>query len=266
MPGPETFSKQDVTDGEFEIYRLLSSPEIQAYNEAFSRLVLPQAIDQDKVARTLTLPLYTGQTFNDAWNIEDGGSGMDLELARIMPELIEDLSQIDTSLITKDETLARMPNLAFDHQAAIEYFDTICVDFTDEGLLTTLQHNKAQELLRHEQTTPQIVSNGDFYPRNLIMQPDGKVVLIDWEIWNDHSPFFIVDHPENVAAVQYVHMWGNPQWQEEFRRQLAERFSFSDESLDKGIVTKALTLAYFFRKHKELFEGQMSILGQVLSN
>jgi hypothetical protein len=68
-----------------------------------------------------------------------------------------------------------------------------------------------------------IVSNGDFYPRNLIVGPDGRIVVVDWETWNPGSPFHTVDHPENVAAFFYVHMWGS-------------RFA-------KGVVIQALELA-----------------------
>ena len=57
-----------------------------------------------------------------------------------------------------------------------------------------------------------IMNNGDFYPRNLIVRPDGRIVIIDWETYNIHSPFHTIDHPENVAAVFYTHMWGNPAW------------------------------------------------------
>ena len=264
MTGPETFQKHGVNKGELEIYKVLSLPELQAYNEQFSRLVLPTMLGQSQRDRTLTLPYYEGQAFNDAWDIEDGGSMMDLELAYIMPELIEDLSHIDTSLITRDERLSRFPNLTFDHKSAQEYFSGIVAGFADEGILSPSQLARAEVLLAHEQKTELIFSNGDFYPRNLILQADGKVVLIDWEVWNDHSPFFVVDHPENVAAVQYVHMWGNPQWQKVYREELDKRFSFSSESFDKGILMKALTLVFFFRRHQALFDGQVTILRQIL--
>lgn len=266
MTNPETFQKDNVSDGEFEVYRVLNSPEVLAYNEAFARLILPQSLDQDEETRTLTLPYYEGRTFNDEWDIKDGGSSMDLELAYVMPELIEDLSHIDRTSFTHDEQLSQVPNLAFDHQASLKYFGNICLNFTEEGILSEREHAKAEELLHYQQTTDLIVSNGDFYPRNLIFQPDGKVVLIDWEVWNDHSPFFLIDHPENVAAVQYVHMWGNPRWQATFRDELDKHFSFQPKSFDKGIVIKALTLASFFRNHQELFRGQIGILKRVLGD
>ena len=44
------------------------------------------------------------------------------------------------------------------------------------------------------------------------MLPTGRIVIVG-ETYNADSPFHTIDHPENVAAVFYVHMWGNQAWQ-----------------------------------------------------
>ncbi len=46
------------------------------------------------------------------------------------------------------------------------------------------------------------------------------------ETCNPNSPFHTVDHPENVAAVFYAHMWGNAAWQAAYRNDLNARFGF----------------------------------------
>jgi hypothetical protein len=79
-----------------------------------------------------------------------------------------------------------------------------------------------------------IVNNGDFYPTNLIVLPDSRIVIVDWETYNANSHFHTIDHPENVAAVFYVHIWGNPAWQAAYRDALNERFAFSQTSFAKG--------------------------------
>jgi thiamine kinase-like enzyme len=88
-----------------------------------------------------------------------------------------------------------------------------------------------------------IVNNADFYLRNLIVQTTGRIVIIDWETCNPNSPFHTVDHPENVAAVFYAHMWGNRGWQAAYRNALQQRFGFSTASFAKGVVIAALELA-----------------------
>jgi hypothetical protein len=259
------FLKHNVSSGEFAVYKILSTVDVQAYNENFSTLVLPRAIKVDEASRILTLPYYEGETFNEIWNIDTGGAGMDTSLATTIPLLLKDLITVEPDIFTADNLLAQTPNLAYDHEHAVHYFGSLCGDLTREGIFSSQQHNKAIHLLNHLQTTQPIINNGDFYPRNLIRQTDGKLVLIDWEMWNPHSPFFLIDHPENVAAVQYVHMWGNPEWQAAFRAELDRQFAFEPESFDKGILMKALTLASFFRKHRALFEGQLAILKQLLA-
>lgn len=264
MPIPKEFVKHGVSGGELAVYEALSAPEVQAQNNGFSTLILPEAINLDKTSGSVTLPYYEGETFNDAWNVNSGGAEMDLSLTRTIPLLLKDLATVETSIFTDDVSLAHALNLVYDHEHAVRYFGDICLGFTNEGVLSENEHVRAIQLLNHPQTTSKIVNNGDFYARNLIRQPGGKLVLIDWETWNPHSPFFLVDHPENVAAVQYVHMWGNPDWQTAFRAELSRVFSFSSESFDKGLVIKALTLASFFRKYEELFDGQIAMLKHLL--
>ena len=75
------------------------------------------------------------------------------------------------------------------------------------------------------------------------MLPADRIVIIDWETYNPNSPFHTVDHPENVAAVFYVHMWGNPAWQAAYRSALHQRFGFPETSFAKGVLIQALELA-----------------------
>lgn len=265
MTNPQEFLKTETSTGEFAVYRLISDPKIQVYNDNFSTLVLPKAIRMDEDSATLALPYYEGETFDNVWNVDNGGAGMDTSLAHTIPLLIDDLATVEPDIFTDNDLLSQTPNLIYDQQDTAHYFGGLCLAFTQEGLPSSAEHDKAIHLLNHPQTTQLIINNGDFYPRNLIRQSDGKLVLIDWETWNPHSPFFIVDHPENVAAVQYVHMWGNPKWQATFRAELNRHFAFEPESFDKGIIIKALTLASFFRKHKALSDGQIVMLKQLLA-
>ena len=59
-------------------------------------------------------------------------------------------------------------------------------------------------------------------------------MIVDWETYNPNSPFHTVDHPENVAAVFYAHMWGNPAWQATYRDALNRRFGFSRQLRQGG--------------------------------
>ena len=154
--------------------------------------------------------------------------------------------------MTTDPVLSKIPGLIFDHDAALTRSAVIARQLTRVGLLSRDQCAHAQRLLAHQQHTPMIVNNGDFYPRNLIVQPTGRIVIIDWETCNPNSPFHTVDHPENVAAVFYAHMWGNPAWQAAYRSALHQRLGFSTTSFAKGVVIQALELANMWMNDTDL--------------
>ena len=48
-------------------------------------------------------------------------------------------------------------------------------------------------------------TNGDFYPRNFIFLPHGKIAVVDWVGG--------IDPWEFVAMHAWLLMWGNPAWQ-----------------------------------------------------
>jgi hypothetical protein len=224
------------------MYRVLAALA-PACNAQFTTLLLPTAITIDPVRRLLVLPHYNGEDLAARWDETDGGALLSPGLAAAIPAIVEDLARIDTACVTTDPVLSKIPGLVFDHDAALARSAGIARQLTRAGLLTREDCAQAERLLAHQQRTPMIVNNGDFYPRNLIVQPSGRIVIIDWETCNPNSPFHTVDHPENVAAVFYAHMWGNPAWQAACRNALHQRLGFSPASFAKGVVIAALELA-----------------------
>jgi hypothetical protein len=224
------------------MYRVLASLA-PACNDRFTALLLPTAITIDPARGLLVLPRYDGEDLAARWSEADGGALLGTGLAAAIPAVLKDLARIDTGCVTSDPVLTQIPGLVFDHTAAITRSAGIAHRLTRAGLLSQQDCAKAERLLAHQQHTPMIVNNGDFYPRNLIVQPSGRIVIVDWETYNPNSPFHTVDHPENVAAVFYAHMWGNPAWQATYRNALSERFGYSPASFAKGVVIAALELA-----------------------
>jgi aminoglycoside phosphotransferase (APT) family kinase protein len=233
------------------MYRVLASLA-PACNAHFTTLLLPAAITIEPARRLLVLPHYGGEDLAARWNETDGGALLGPGLAAAIPAILEDLARINTACVTTDPVLSNIPGLIFDHDAALTRSAAIARQLTRAGLLSRDQCAHAQRLLAHQQHTPMIVNNGDFYPRNLIVQPTGRIVIIDWETYNPNSPFHTVDHPENVAAVFYAHMWGNPAWQAAYRGALHQRLGFSTASFAKGVVIQALELANMWMNDTDL--------------
>jgi hypothetical protein len=224
------------------MYRILGTLAA-ACNDRFTTLQLPSAIRTDPGRRLLVLPRYDGDDLAARWSEADGGALLPVTLAASIAAVLEDLACIDTKPVTDDPVLSKLPGLVFDHAAALTRSAGIARQLTRAGLLPGGDCARAERLLAYRQLTPMIVNNGDFYPRNLIIRPGGRIVVVDWETWNPNSPFHTIDHPENVAAVFYVHMWGNPAWQTAYRATLSERFAISPTSFAKGVVIAALELA-----------------------
>jgi len=237
-----------------------------ARNAHFTTLLLPAAITIDSARGLLVLPHYDGEDLATRWNETDGGAFLGPGLAAAIAAILVDLARIDIACVTADPVLSKIPGLVFDHDAGLARSAGIARQLTRIGLLSRDQCAQAERLLAHQQHTPMIVNNGDFYPRNLIVRPTGRIVIIDWETYNPNSPFHTVDHPENVAAVFYAHMWGNPPWQAAYRNALHQRFGFSTASFAKGLVIAALELANMWINDTDLHLAaiQASIITSML--
>jgi hypothetical protein len=246
-----THTKRGAGPGELAMHRVLASLA-PACNDQFTTLLLPAAITIDPARGLLVLPHYEGQDLAARWDETDGGAFLGPGLAAAILAILADLARIDTACVTTDPVLSAIPGLAFGHDAALARSAGIVRQLTRTGLLTREACAQAGRLLAHQQHTPMIVNNGDFYPRNLIVQPTGRIVIIDWETYNPHSPFHTIDHPENVAAVFYAHMWGNPPWQAAYRNALHQRLGFSPASFAKGVVIAALELASMWMNDTDL--------------
>jgi hypothetical protein len=261
-----THTKAGAGPGEIAMYRILASLA-PACNDRFTTLLLPAAITIDPARGRLILPHYDGDDLAARWSETDGGALLRAALAASIAAVVEDLAGIDTTLVTADPVLSKIPGLVFDHAAALTRSAGIARRIARAGLLSRENCARAEQLLAHRQHTPMIVNNGDFYPRNLIVRPDGRIVIVDWETYNPSSPFHTIDHPENVAAVFYVHMWGNPAWQAAYRDALNERFAFSPPSFAKGVLIGALELASMWMNDTDLHLAaiQASIITSTLA-
>ena len=110
--------------------------------------------------------------------------------------------------------------------------------------------------------TSRIVSNGDFYPRNLIKLPN-RVALVDWGYWPGYRACF-VDYLVNVGAFAFIHMWGNGLWQKEFVRRLRETFDIKLDDLRKAILIKSFEQAMFWTALPQLAQVQVNLFKMVL--
>lgn len=263
----ENFQKE-ARVGEITMYQEILDQIADIYNESSAVLVLPKSISIDANANIITMPFYKGQTFNDLWNESTGGSLLGLDLSLEVPQILKDLAQVNISDIFKNEKIKNIPNFVFEHNVYLSELENRLKKFLDVGLIKKEEVDRARELLKEPYTSTMMFNNGDFYPRNFIRIPDKKIVLIDWEIWNPNNPFYLIDHPENVAAVCFVHMWNNKPWQEKYVAELQKSLPVTKRDFQKAILIKSLKMSEFWFQdngNNDLCKNQISIFKNALS-
>ena len=239
------YTKHQAKPGEMAMYEILNQIS-HKYNRGFFRLKLPEALSLNRQQSTLSLPFYKGQTFNGLWNEATGGAPLKLDLSREVPEMIKDLSQIDISPVLNNLKLKKLKNIWYDHNKYQRDFAKLLKIFIKAKLITKNQASQAATILKLPFSSPLILNNGDFYPRNFIRLPGDKIVLVDWETWNSNSRANVVDHLENVAAYCFVHMWGNQKWQKAYVQQLKKYLPVTRQDLQKALLIKSAEMAYFW--------------------
>ena len=187
MPAPATFVKRRVGAGELRLYHHLSRLASQ-YNDGFTTLVLPAPLEVDRRRHRLKLPFYAGEHFDERWDEGSDGARLGVDLAVDMAGIIGDLLTIATAPLLEDQLLMAIPKVAYDDAEAVAHAMGIARALAEAGYLTGPELAGVARALSTALASPLILNNGDFYPRNLIRRPDGKVVLIDWETWNAKQP------------------------------------------------------------------------------
>jgi hypothetical protein len=187
----------------------------ERYGPTFALLEIPEVLRSDRNLGphgTVYFRNYDGKTYNDKWNEQNGGGSLGAELFQEMVQLLKDLQTVDVDwLLTQHPVGETIRRSAFNLQGWLSSFQERKAQALDVGIseneLTEVEElSKGGFLL-----TRRIISNGDFYPRNLIKLPN-KIALIDWGYWPGYRACY-VDYLVNVAAFAFIHMWGNCEWQ-----------------------------------------------------
>jgi len=233
-------------------------PAVDKQNFPFRVLHFPKLV---ATVRDVILTKHIeGLSFNDTWDEAStfgyGGRGIELDFATRVVDLMADLSLIDTSLLdmfglsTFDFDGWKKQNLPFLSEILIKR------KLVDQAHINnTLAILSDGDIFR---SSRMILTNGDFYPRNLIELPDGKIAIVDWEGRQDYGFMdqekgseqrvmdqrnAFVNFVENHVAFFYIHMWGNPDFQRKFVSSASQRFGLTAENLQAAILIKSLEQA-----------------------
>jgi hypothetical protein len=215
--------------------------------DMFERLVVPEYLSDGvfEGIHWMTMRYVSGEPLVFKWSELNfkpetlGGKGMDTAVADAAVDVLRDLRLVDINSLPSFVRRFRFDDWLDGFRLKSEtliiqgLFDRRTVD--DAVKLFT-----SANVRRYEGS---MFTNGDFYPRNFIMMPDGKVTVTDWVGG--------VDPWEFVAMYSWLLMWGNPQWQEHYMNLLKTHFPVDIEEMQIGLLVKSFDQVYRWREMPE---------------
>ena len=259
------FSKRAGSSEEFFVCTELLPAIRKRYGTTFALLEIPEVLRSDG-NDTVYFRDYEGQKYNGRWDERNGGSPLGTELSSEMAQILGDLQTVDVDwLLSVHPVGEKVRQSSFDLQGWLSSFQTRKTLALSMGI-SDLEFAQAREAVSSGfELTRRIVSNGDFYPRNLIRLPN-RVVLIDWGYWTGYRVCFM-DYLVNVAAFAFIHMWNNAPWQREFVRQLSETLGIKSDDLRNAVLIKSFEQAVFWQQSvPQSAQAQISLFKMALKN
>ena len=231
---------------EYEI-RIIRDVLPTVERDEFERLVLPEYLDdgQFEDIRWMTARFLPGRPLVHDWSESSrkpeiwGGRGIDVGTAALAVGVLRDLRSVD---------IRSLPAFVrrFDFARWLQEFGAKSETMIAKGFLERPAVAAAVNILTSaasRQYEGSMFTNGDFYPRNFILSENGKITVVDWVGG--------IDPWEFVAMYAWMMMWGNPQWQIAYLREIIEHFPLDVTEMRIGLLVRAFEQAYFWRDAAE---------------
>ncbi|HTM68330.1 MAG TPA: phosphotransferase [Candidatus Binatia bacterium] len=231
--------------------RILSEVLPTLDQSGFERLVLPEYVNDGihEGLRWMTMRYIKGEPLVYEWSELTfkpdilGGKGINVAVARSAVDVLRDLRLVDIGSLPK---FVRK----FDFKEWLDGFHLKSETLVSQGIMeastveNALRHFSAREVERYEGS---MFTNGDFYPRNFIFLPKGKIAVVDWVGG--------IDPWEFVAMYAWLLMWGNPAWQQSYVSEIKKHFPVDLEEMQIGLLVKAFDQVYRWREQPEEYIG-----------
>ena len=217
----------------------------------FERLVLPEYLNDGvhEGLRWMTMRHIKGERLVYEWSELTfkpdilGGKGINIAVARSAVDVLRDLRLVDIGSLPK---FVRK----FDFKEWLDGFHLKSETLVQQGIMepstveNALKHFSSREVERYQGT---MFTNGDFYPRNFIFLPKGRIAVVDWVGG--------IDPWEFVAMYAWLLMWGNPAWQQAYVGEIKKHFPVDIEEMQIGLLVKAFDQVYRWREQPEEYIG-----------
>jgi hypothetical protein len=223
----------------------------QLDQQFFERLVLPEYVNDGRFGdiHWVLTKYLEGKPLLYEWSELStkpevlGGRGLGPEVAVLAADVLRDLRLVD---------IDAMPDFVrrFSFDRWLEEFQVRSRELVDARIWEQRTVERALELFKDvatERYQGNMFTNGDFYPRNFILLPKGKIAVADWVGG--------IDPWEFVAMKAYVMMWGNPAWQKAYIAEINRHFPVDIEEMQVGLLVKCSNRIWLWREQPEELLG-----------
>jgi len=213
----------------------------------FERLVIPEYVSDGHFGELdwVLTKYIKGEPLLFEWSEKTyksdilGGKRIGVHVAKYAVDVLRDLRLVDMESIP--DFVRR-----FDFGQWLEQFRVQSQELVDLRIWSQETVGRALELFQSlgtDRYQGNMFTNGDFYPRNFILLPKGRIAVADWVGG--------VDPWEFVAMKAWIMMWGNPAWQIAFVKDVKKHFPVDVDEMQVGILVKSHDQIYAWREKSE---------------
>ena len=249
-------------DGQQFVFKRLMPEGLAVWQEVlsklrgpFGRLVIPEAVTfgQDKgIGCWVVRRWLDGKPMCADWSELAATKAVGLPLDRVekVVDLLEDLAAIDAAQFLTSGIPRR------DRSFLQEQIRREVAQAEKRGLLSPTEIERiwrlVQPILACTDAGPWRLSNHDFYFRNFLEMPDGRVALLDWEV--ARISCFEIEH---CASYLWMLLWNHPEWRGEFLGQTKQRLRIDREKFWAALIVNSLHQAMFVWQNQPVLQDKM---------
>lgn len=165
-------------------------------------------------------------------------------------EMLEDLASIDAAEFLA-ANIQRRDRLFLQKQIGQEVAQA-----EQQGLLGPADVERlwrlVQPIFACADKGPWRLSNHDFYFRNFLELPDGRVALLDWEV--ARLSCFEIEH---CVSYLWMLLWNHPEWRREFLQQAKQRLGIDQAKFRAALIVNSLHQAMFVWSNQPGLQAKM---------
>ncbi len=248
--------------GEPFVFKRLTSQGLAIWQEVlskiqgpFRRLVVPEVVEggEDKrIGCWVVRRWLDGKPMCAHWSewVEPDSVQLPIDRVEKVVDVLEDLATIDASPFLA-ANIQRRDRSFLQNQIAREVAQA-----KEKGLLSPAEIKRIWQLVEPlfacTDKGPWHLSNHDFYFRNFLEMPDGRVALLDWEVARISS--FEIEH---CVSYLWMLLWNCPEWRREFLYQTKQRLGIDREKFRAALIVNSLHQAMSVWRHQPALQAKM---------